>query len=400
MWMNKNQQEKIHIIDTTSMPISLVYATAKGDKLFIRKYREGNLDGLPGAMIQPPALESFLNKAKIGNNSTVIFLWSGMNAATFTADVSLKKQHSEIPLTEVDVNRIFETATFQFFTQFREEAKKRFKVDDLGLVLSSNRILDFKLDGETYINLESIKAKRADVAIEQTFLRRQLHEIISDNINSTNNILHIEIGTALFTLAKTSGLNVDESIFIHVGKTRSYIYSSEVASRESIKFNSSLQYRGDINIGTSDIFLSLKDKLGIKISDSTIFIDSIIKKGASPKLISAIKKAILGTSTKLLEECREKALNTGKIILFLPEPLATFMENSEFSKNMSSIIFTSLNKTDILHQEISTVSKIDPRALSPAFFAGLIAYWSRLGDNNIGVRKRGNVGWLIPHNSI
>ena len=34
------------------------------------------------------------------------------------------------------------------------------------------------------------------------------------------------------------------------------------------------------------------------------------------------------------------------------------------------------------------------------FFAGLIAYWSRLGDNYQGSRNLGNVNWLISHNSI
>ncbi len=400
-WINNKRREKIYIVDTTSIPIGVVCATTKDDKLFVHSFKESNFDNFSGTNFDSALLASFLNQLKIGNNSKVIFLWNGLSAATFTADVSLKKQHSEIPLNEVDVHRIFETATFQFFTQFREEAKKRFKVDDLGVILANNRILDFKLDGETYINMESVKAKRADVSIEQTFLRRELHEAISDEVNSSCNVLHVEIGTALSALAKISGIATEDSLIIHVGHSKSHLYLvNSKNSHLSQKLNSSLQYSGEVDLGVKNIYESLFNKIGIGTPGIEIFIDKILKESASTKLVFGVKKAILGSCLKLVNESKSKVVGVNKIVLFMPEPLATFMEQNDFAKNLSCIIFSSLNKSDILHQEISISRKLSPKALSPAYFAGLIAYWSRLGDNNEGVRRRGNVGWLISHNSI
>ncbi|MDP1689282.1 MAG: hypothetical protein Q8L47_04110 [bacterium] len=394
------KHEKIHLIDATDMPLKAIYVESKDDKLFIKRYIEDKATGVTAQILNPTTLSNFLRQLKIKKNSNIIFLWGNKNAATFSAKVHLEKKHSEFPISQIDLQRIFGTAAFQFYNQFREDAKKRFNVDDLGLVLASSRILDLRLDGEPYINLASVKAKRADVSIEQTFLRREVHDAINETLNFKHSVLHIEVGTALYELARLSGYKLKSSLFLLTGVNSTRLYSIKPNSPSAGVLNSLLQHEGDVDLGMKNFYEVVSDRFGVRAEDFDIFLAKLNSKGASPRLNTIVKKVILAEFSKYLKEgisCMPKAEN---LLFFTQEPLATFLEQSNIPDRFPCIIPASLYNKDIIQPEIKFSQKLSLRALSPIFFAGLIAYWCRLGDNYLESRYQGNVKWLIPHNSI
>lgn len=394
------KHEKIHLIDATDMPLRAIYAESKDNKLIIKRYLESKPTGVAGQILNSTTLSNFLYQLDIKKNAKVIFLWGNTNAATFSAKVHLEKQHSEVPISQIDLQRIFGTAAFQFFNQFREDAKKRFNVDDLGLVLASSRILDLRLDGEPYINLSSVKAKRADVSIEQTFLRRSIHDAINETLNFKHSVLHIEVGTALYELARLSGYNLKDTLFSLAGIYKTHLYSIQPDLSSSGVLNSMVQHEGDIHWGMKDFFKIASDRFGVRAEDFDTFLNKFNNKGASARLNSIVKKAVLTEFSKHLKECTVRVPKAENLLFFAQEPLATFLEQVNIPDKSSCIILASLQNKDIIQPEIRISSRLSPRALSPVFFAGLIAYWCRLGDNYLESRYQGNVKWLIPHNSI
>lgn len=400
IWFPHLKQEKIYIIDAADLPLRAVSAVAKDDKLFVQSYKESQSDELSGTILHPEALTDFLKDLKIANGARVIFIWNGASAVTYTAKVHLEKHRSNAPPSPLDIQRIYGTATLQFFNQFREEAKRRFRVDDLGLVLVSSRVLDLKLDGETYINPESVKAKQADVAIEQTFLRREMHEAINNALGPTCGVLHVEIGTSLYILSRLCGYKFDDALIVHAGFSQTHLYVTVADLPVPALPVSLLQYRGGLDWGTNNIYKALSDSLGIREEDADTIITKFISEGVSPRFTSLAKKVMQNACDEQLTLCKTQVPKSGGMLFFSQEPLTSFLNGLNLGERYSCLIPSDLYHKDIVQLGTRLSSKLSPRALSPVFFAGLVAYWSRLGDNYLGTSDYGNVKWMIPHNSI
>lgn len=409
IWLPNLKRERIYLIDATDIPLRAVQAVVRDDTLFMSDYSESYPD-VPAETTTHPTLQNtklyteelrkFLSRENVSKNSKVIFLHNGSNAATFNAKVRLEKQRSDIPLSGADLPRIFGRATSQFFNQFGIEAKKRFVVDDIDLVLSSNRILDLKLDGETHINLAGVMAKRADVAIEQTFLRREIHEAINDTLPRTCSVLHVEIGAALHALAKLSGDSLHNTLFVYATWNKTHLYTTPAELLTSDSLGPSLQYHDDFVWGTRNFFEVLSDRLGVPLGDVDSFLTALNNGKASLRFTSLVKKVSREAFSEYIKQCHAEAPEAERVLFFMQEPLASFLEGCHFSSPVLCIIMASLHRKDIVQHEIELAPQLSPRALSPAFLAGFIAYLGRLRDNYLGAENHGNIKWLISHKSL
>lgn len=400
-WLPNLKQENFYIVDATDAPLKAVYFIVKRNTLLVRNYFESCQGIASDAILSPSLLTGFLAQINIKKNAKVIFIHRGVNAATFTNKVRLEKQHSNIPLTEADLGRIFGKATLQFFNQFGEEAKRRFTTDDLGLVLASSRILGLELDGKTKINPLGVEARRADVAIEQTFIRREVHEAINTVLPPTCGILHIEVGAVLYAIANLLGERAEKTLLVHTAYNSTHLYTASSESRMlNIREPLPIQYCGELLWGTRIFFEILRERLGVRAENADVFLEALNKNKASLRLISLVKKVAREAFTPFIAECHFRVPRAGRLLIFIQEPLASFLEQCPLSRSVLCIVPASLYNKDVVHHEIKFTKRLSTRALSPAFFGGFLAYLRRSGDNYFEAITPENMKWLIPHNSI
>lgn len=380
----------IYIIDATDLPLRAITATASDVVFSVRTYSQSSSD----------TMEDFLSRLGVKKNSKVIFIHSGKNAATFSASVRLERQKGSAPLIEADVASIFRKAALQFFNRFSDKAKKRFKTDNFGVVLVNSRVLNLRLDGETYIDPIGIRAGYADVSIEQTFLRREMLETTHSAFHQTSTILHIEVGSALYELSKFLGRAQEGFLIAYLASTRTSLYSINRGAQSLYAAEPLLKYREELDYGAQNIFQALWEKLGVEESNAYVFLERLLHGPVSHRLTSLAKKVIRETVAPQLHEYFS-VFKSGTILLFTEEPLASFLEKCGLSGDDSYFIPSALQEKDIMHHQIKfSPRKVPLSALSPVFLAGFIAYLYRLGDNYDAFLGRETIRWLTPHNSL
>jgi len=378
MWGIASTREYFYIVDATDVAWRAIRTYLKGDALTIDAYCE---------VVTGEPVGVFLGRLDIKKSATVIFMHSGKNAATFAAPVELEKQHEEKPIAEEDLASIFRKATLQFFNHFSEEARRRFRVDDVAILLANSRIMGLEFDGVSCINPLGMRARRAGVRVEQTFLQRVLHDQISAALPETCRVFHIESGAALYAVLRGKSGKAAE-LLVHVACGVTHLYRDQ------------LSYNYQLPTGFKHWYETLGKEAGVPPEHIPAVSAAILRGDASERFAALFKRSVRTLFSSLLAECEKHISPLPSILFFTDEPLGSIVGESQTAKTSAIFIPNKEELSDLLHFGVNAAPRVPESALSPVFLAGLIAFIRRRGDNYEGASTKGSVNWLIPHNSI
>lgn len=378
-------KERIYIVDCSDGRIRAATLIFGGQEINFLKYwdeKHGNLHG-------------FLKKLNPPKNSKIIFLHNSSSAATYAGFVKFEKNNMSAAISEHDLGELFSKAGTQFFNRFNEEAKKRLGLDEVGIVLASSRVFDLKLDNQNFVSPIGIKAKLAEINMEQTFLSREVLDEISVSLPQTKNIFHIEAGVVardIFDSLKDGERVMCASVLDNA--TTFFAYDKNPKYFGAVSFPGS-QARGEIAWGSDFVAAALSEAMGINNEIALKVID-YFKEGKMSRRFSAMFLRIVKAASqnffdgllKYLKDEKHTFIITAKPLLFLGKGRndITVLENKHLAK--------------LFNCDIKYSRELEGQFLSPIFVLGLIAYLKRTGDNYLKGFIDKKLKWLQPENSI
>ncbi len=379
------RKERIYIVDCSDSRIRAVLLQYGNQEIFFEKYWEEDHNNLGW----------FLKKIKPPEGSKVIFLHGNSSAATFAGSVKFEKNDGNSAISEGDLFHLFSKAGTQFFNRFNEEAKKRLGLDEITLVLASSRIFDLKLDGQSLVSPIGIKAKLAEINMEQTFLSREVLDEISACLPQTKNIFHIET-SAVICDTFNSLKNNERAMFANVldEKTRFFFHESNPKYFGAVTFPS-FQLKGEIPWGSNFAVAALSDSMGINNEIALKVIDYFKEGKMSEKFAGAFLRIAKLASQSFFEGLAKFGKNKKHVFVITGKPLP-FLEKGR--DDVTVLRNDHLSK--IFNCDISYARPMKDNFLSPIFALGLIAYLRRTGDNYLKGFTDKKLKWLQPENSI
>ena len=163
--------------------------------------------------------------------------------------------NDEVTLSELE--NLIAQAMAKIFTQCRNEAAKRLKVDDIHTILVGAKADRFKIDNHSVMNPIGFTGRKISLLLELTFTRREVFEDLKQFFNSPDEFFFIESPQAwLLSVARSRPLPLN--LISSDGERGAALFIFQKANGEQ-----PVLYRESLGWSFDAIFRQIADELGV-----------------------------------------------------------------------------------------------------------------------------------------
>jgi len=339
----------------------------------------------------------FLTELKPHPDTKVLFLYDNSTAATFGGFVRLTKSDSSEPLTGEDFENFLFHAVKQFSNRFREEAKRKLGTDDVNIVLANNRFLNLRLDGRQVVNPVGIRAKFAELQMEQTFLVRNFLNVLHDSLSEVKQLFHIESTGALSDLAGRYELE-KKVLLAEVLESRTRFMGLGGKQRYfgAVSFPK-MQERGESAFGFGAVLGAVSSRFGVDREVARAMLARYAAGDMSRQFSFAFRRAIQPAVSVFWGETGKFMKKDDFMVIAADVPF--LRPAGEGITPLPYRVFSFDGLAKDINIAVSAPRFFPREAFSPVFLSALVAYLNRTGDNYLNTLAREKVSWLLPQNS-
>ncbi len=239
--------------------------------------------------------------------------------STFFSTATIRREHSESPITETDLENYIIEAIWKVFDKSRLEIASKSDMSEFDLVLRDARVMGFKIDGYKVLNPEGFTGKTLEVLTMVTITKKGF-ALFNGSFNSSG----IEEGS-LRAYLLSNRLEGKPLIFVESGNASTTIFASTPTKVSRV---------GEINWGKENILKAIRDLFQINQDSDKNTAEKIYKrfvsKELSPDLLSkldsifrsAFRDLIAGISDIVATTKELKLLSTNNIFMSVNDSFA------------------------------------------------------------------------------
>jgi len=268
-------------------------------------------------------LEQLIGEIKPPSNARYLLLLDRHLAATITASVTVKRENSDAPIAEAELDALAQEGVWKLLSRERAHVAQRMNVSEIDVQLTGAEIMKVLLDGHRVISPVGFTAQQITLAVRESVAHAPLLQALYKRIPYEHIMLTENTAGIAGSLLAHQGTGAALMVIVGALETEMYVLEQE-----------HLRYVDRVAWGSSSLTTALSTALGISPAEVAPYIDIYTRKQASKHVLRALESVLAGELATVLQAIEVHGRMGHSVCMYSHYDLPGLLTDQKFHKRL------------------------------------------------------------------